>query len=162
LRYLLICFYLGYFTMRLEDALPQEGSKKRRRRVGRGISAGQGASCGFGMRGQKSRSGRGTRPGFEGGQMPLYRRIPKLKHFTVINPKQYTIINVGAFADLDANTQVNLASLMEAGIITSDDGPLKVLGDGDLSVSLTVQAAAFTQSAKSKIEAAGGSCEVVQ
>ncbi|PSB14422.1 50S ribosomal protein L15 [filamentous cyanobacterium CCP2] len=147
--------------MRLEDALPQEGSKKRRRRVGRGISAGQGASCGFGMRGQKSRSGRGTRPGFEGGQMPLYRRIPKLKHFTVINPKQYTIINVGALAGLAPNTEVNLATLMEAGIITSDDGPLKVLGDGELSVALTVRAAAFTKSAQSKIEAAGGSCEIV-
>jgi large subunit ribosomal protein L15 len=113
------------------------------------------------MRGQKSRSGSGTRPGFEGGQMPLYRRIPKLKHFTVINPKQYTIINVRALADLDAGTTVNLASLMEAGIITSDDGPLKVLGDGELTTALTVQAAAFTQSARGKIEAAGGSCEVV-
>lgn len=80
--------------MRIEDALPKAGSTKRRRRVGRGISAGQGASCGFGMRGQKSRSGRGTRPGFEGGQLPLYRRIPKLKHFTVINRKQYTTINL--------------------------------------------------------------------
>ena len=76
--------------MRINDAVPKQGSKKRRRRVGRGIAAGQGAGCGFGMRGQKSRSGRGTRPGFEGGQMPLYRRIPKLKHFTVINPKHYT------------------------------------------------------------------------
>lgn len=147
--------------MRLEDALPQEGSKKRRRRVGRGISAGQGASCGFGMRGQKSRSGSGTRPGFEGGQMPLYRRIPKLKHFTVISPKQYTVINVRAFSNLEAGSTVNLASLMEAGIITSDDGPLKVLGDGELTTALTVQAAAFTQSARSKIESAGGSCEVV-
>ncbi|WP_416676472.1 50S ribosomal protein L15 [Egbenema bharatensis] len=147
--------------MRLEDALPQKGSKRRRRRIGRGIAAGQGASGGFGMRGQKSRSGRGTRPGFEGGQMPLYRRIPKLKHFTVINPKEYTIINVSALADLDANTEVNLATLIEAGIITSDDGPLKVLGDGELSVPLTVQAAAFTKSAQAKIEAAGGSCEVV-
>ncbi|MEM9244949.1 MAG: 50S ribosomal protein L15, partial [Cyanobacteria bacterium P01_F01_bin.153] len=78
--------------MRLEDAKPQEGSKRRRRRVGRGIAAGQGASCGFGMRGQKSRSGSGTRPGFEGGQMPLYRRVPKLKHFTLVNPKEFTLI----------------------------------------------------------------------
>ena len=147
--------------MRLQDALPQEGSQKRRRRVGRGISAGQGASCGFGMRGQKSRSGRPTRPGFEGGQMPLYRRIPKLKHFTVINRVQYTIINVSDLAGLDADTEVNLSSLMEAGIVTTDDGPLKVLGDGDLAVSLKVQAAAFTASARTKIEAAGGSCEIV-
>jgi len=147
--------------MRLEDALPKAGSQKRRRRVGRGISAGQGASCGFGMRGQKSRSGRPTRPGFEGGQMPLYRRVPKLKHFTVINQLQYTVINVNALSALSPNTEVNLSSLIEAGIVTTDDGPLKVLGNGDLSVPLKVQAAAFTASARTKIEAAGGTCEVV-
>ena len=79
--------------MRLDELSPKEGATKRRRRVGRGIAAGQGASCGFGMRGQKSRSGRPTRPGFEGGQMPLYRRLPKLKHFPLINQRQYTIIN---------------------------------------------------------------------
>lgn len=90
--------------MRLEDALPQKGSQKRKTRKGRGISAGQGASCGFGMRGQKSRSGSGTRPGFEGGQMPLYRRIPKLKHFPLINRKQFTIINVKDLAGLAAYT----------------------------------------------------------
>lgn len=147
--------------MRLEDALPKAGSQKRRRRVGRGISAGQGASCGFGMRGQKSRSGRPTRPGFEGGQMPLYRRIPKLKHFTVLNRIHYTVINVSDLASLAANTEVTLSSLMEVGIVTTDDGPLKVLGDGEISNPLRVQAAAFTKSARTKIEAAGGSCEVV-
>ncbi|MBD1835947.1 50S ribosomal protein L15 [Cyanobacteria bacterium FACHB-472] len=147
--------------MRLEDAVPKKGSKKRRRRIGRGIAAGQGASGGFGMRGQKSRSGRGTRPGFEGGQMPLYRRLPKLKHFTVVNRKQYTTINVSKLASLPADTEVNLTSLMDRGIVTSNDGPLKILGDGDLNVALNVKAAAFTGSARSKIEAAGGSCEVV-
>ena len=147
--------------MRLEDAKPKAGSKKRKTRKGRGIAAGQGASCGFGMRGQKSRSGSGTRPGFEGGQMPLYRRIPKLKHFTIVNQKVYTVINVKGLADLPAKSEVTLASLMEAGIITSDDGPLKVLGDGELSTALNVKAAAFTKSAKEKIEAAGGSCEIV-
>lgn len=147
--------------MRLEDAQPKAGSTKRRRRVGRGIAAGQGASCGFGMRGQKSRSGSGTRPGFEGGQMPLYRRIPKLKHFTIINRQQYTTVNVGDLASTAANTEVTLASLMEAGVITTDDGPLKVLGDGELSVPVQVKAAAFTASARAKIEAAGGSCELL-
>ncbi len=147
--------------MRINDARPKEGSKHRRRRVGRGISAGQGASCGFGMRGQKSRSGRGTRPGFEGGQLPLYRRIPKLKHFPLVNQKHYTIINVKGLADLEANTEVTLESLLEAGILTANDGPLKILGDGDLSVPLTVRAAAFTQAAREKIEAAGGTCEVI-
>ncbi|GAB4383047.1 MAG: 50S ribosomal protein L15 [Elainellaceae cyanobacterium] len=146
--------------MRLENALPKQGSRKRRRRVGRGISAGQGASCGFGMRGQKSRSGRGTRPGFEGGQMPLYRRIPKLKHFPVINQKLYTIVNVDDLSSLPANSEVNLASLMDAGIVTTDDGPLKILGNGEIAVPLKVQAAAFTESARSKIEAAGGTCEI--
>ena len=148
--------------MRIHDAVPQKGSKKRRRRVGRGISAGQGASCGLGMRGQKSRSGGSTRPGFEGGQMPLYRRVPKLKHFTVINPKHYTTINVSKLASLPVDTEVTLTSLMEAGIVTTNDGPLKILGDGELNVALRIKAAAFTAGARSKIEAAGGTCEVIE
>jgi large subunit ribosomal protein L15 len=147
--------------MRLTDAKPKAGSKHRPRRVGRGISAGQGASCGFGMRGQKSRSGRSTRPGFEGGQLPLYRRVPKLKHFPLINQQVYTIVNLKNLADLAANTEVTLASLLEVGILTTDDGPLKVLGSGDVSVPLTVKAAAFTASARAKIEAAGGTCETL-
>ena len=147
--------------MRLNDIAPKPGSKKRRRRIGRGISAGQGASGGFRMRGQKSRSGTGTKAGFEGGQMPLYRRIPKLKHFPLINPKKYTTVNVSKLASLPANTEVTLASLLESGIVNSNNGPLKILGDGELNVVLTVKAAAFTASAKQKIEAAGGSWEVV-
>ncbi len=147
--------------MRIHELAPKAGSKKRPRRLGRGIAAGQGASCGKGMRGQKSRSGTGTKPGFEGGQMPLYRRIPKLKHFTVINPKEFTIINVSKLAALPANSEVTLDSLMKVGIVTTNDGGLKILGDGDLSVALTVKAAAFSGSARQKIEAAGGSCEVV-
>lgn len=147
--------------MKLENLSPKEGSKRRKRRVGRGIAAGQGASCGFGMRGQKSRSGTGTKAGFEGGQMPLYRRVPKLKHFTLINQKHYTAINVEALNSIPANTEVTLESLLANGIITSNDGPLKILGNGELSVSLTVKAAAFTKSARQKIEAADGSCEVI-
>lgn len=141
--------------MRLNELAPKEGSKKRRRRVGRGISAGQGASCGFGMRGQKSRSGTGTKAGFEGGQMPLYRRLPKLKHFPLVNPKQYTVINVGKLTELAAQTEVSLESLMAAGIVTTNDGPLKILGHGELEVALTVKAVC-TVGAKAKIEAAGG------
>jgi large subunit ribosomal protein L15 len=147
--------------MRLQDAQPKSGSQKRRRRVGRGISAGQGASCGFGMRGQKSRSGRPTRPGFEGGQNPLYRRVPKLKHFTLINHKQYTVVNVGKLGDLKKGADVTLESLMEAGVVTSNDGPLKILGDGELAVALKVKAAAATKGAIAKIESAGGSFETV-
>jgi large subunit ribosomal protein L15 len=148
--------------MRINDALPQKGSKKRPRRVGRGISAGQGASAGLGMRGQNSRSGAGTRPGFEGGQQPLYRRVPKLKGFPIINRKEYTTINVSRLTSLLADTEVTLTSLKEAGVITAVNGPLKILGDGELNVALKVQAAAFTATAKSKIEAAGGSCEIVK
>lgn len=148
--------------MRLNDAKPQKGSKKRPRRLGRGVAAGQGASAGKGMRGQNARSGGGTRPGFEGGQQPLYRRVPKLKGFPIINRKEYTTINVSRLTSLPANTEVNLTSLKEAGIITSGKAPLKILGDGELTVALKVQAAAFTATAKSKIEAAGGSCEVVK
>ncbi len=147
--------------MRLQDAQPKAGSQKRRRRVGRGISAGQGASCGFGMRGQKSRSGRPTRPGFEGGQNPLYRRVPKLKHFTLVNHKVYTVVNVGKLGELKKNSEVTLESLMEIGIVTANDGPLKILGDGELAVPLTVKAAAATKGAIAKIEAAGGSFEAV-
>lgn len=142
--------------MNLSELSPKDGSKKRRRRVGRGISAGQGASCGFGMRGQKSRSGTGTKAGFEGGQMPLYRRLPKLKHFPLCNQQCFTVINVGKLASLAPNTVVTLDSLMEAGIVTSNDGPLKLLGHGDLSIPLTVHAVC-SESAKTKIEAAGGS-----
>ncbi|MBW4469527.1 MAG: 50S ribosomal protein L15 [Stenomitos rutilans HA7619-LM2] len=144
--------------MRLDDIAPQDGSKKRSRRVGRGIAAGQGASCGFGMRGQKSRSGRPTRPGFEGGQIPLYRRLPKLKQFPLVNRANYTIINVGALSTLPAKTEVTLSSLIETGIVTSDDGPLKLLGDGEVTVPLTVHAAAFSASARAKIEAVKGTC----
>ena len=147
--------------MRIEDALPQKGSKRKARRIGRGIAAGQGASGGFGMRGQKSRSGRGTRPGFEGGQLPLYRRIPKLKHFPIVNRTDYTVVNVSKLNTLESGTEVSMDSLLASGILTSEDGPLKILGDGELSVQLNVKAAAFTTSAKEKIEAAGGTCEIV-
>jgi large subunit ribosomal protein L15 len=147
--------------MRLTDLKPKAGSKHRKRRIGRGIAAGQGASGGFGMRGQKSRSGSPTRPGFEGGQMPLYRRLPKLKHFPLINQKFFTVINVYKLAELPANTEVTLESLLKAGIVTSNDGPLKLLGEGDITVALNCKAAAFTTGAKAKIEAAGGTCEVI-
>lgn len=148
--------------MRLQDVVPKDGSQKRGRRLGRGVSAGQGASCGKGMRGQKSRSGNSTRPGFEGGQNPLYRRLPKLKSFPMVNRKHYTIVNVSKLASLEANTEVSLSSLMAVGIVTTNDGPLKILGDGELNVALRVQAAGFSKSARSKIETAGGSCSVIE
>jgi large subunit ribosomal protein L15 len=148
-------------SLNLQSLSPQKGARRRKLRKGRGIAAGQGASCGFGMRGQKSRSGRPTRPGFEGGQMPLYRRVPKLKHFTVINPKNYTVINVAKLSELKSGSTVNIDTLVKDGLVTNPKAPLKVLGNGELSVKLTVQAAAFTASARQKIEAAGGTCEEI-
>ena len=148
-------------SINLQSLKANPGARRRKLRKGRGIAAGQGASCGFGMRGQKSRSGSPTRPGFEGGQMPLYRRIPKLKHFPVINPTHYTVINVSRLGELKAGSTVSLDSLEQAGLVTSPRYPLKVLGNGELTVKLTVQAAAFTASARAKIEAAGGSCEII-
>jgi large subunit ribosomal protein L15 len=148
-------------TFQLDNLKPQSGARRRKTRKGRGIAAGQGASCGFGMRGQKSRSGRPTRPGFEGGQMPLYRRVPKLKHFPLVNPTEFTIINVGKLADLQVGSTVDLDSLVKDGLVTSPKHPLKVLGQGELSTKLTVRAAAFTASARSKIESAGGTCEIL-
>ncbi len=147
-------------TIKLESLQSNKGSRRKKMRKGRGIAAGQGASCGFGMRGQKSRSGRPTRPGFEGGQMPLYRRVPKLKHFPIVNQKNFTVLNVSSLNALKDGTVVNLDLLVKEGILTKPKDPLKILGNGKLEVKLTVQAAAFTVSAKKKIEEVGGTCEV--
>ncbi len=147
-------------TIKLESLQSNKGSRRKKMRKGRGIAAGQGASCGFGMRGQKSRSGRPTRPGFEGGQMPLYRRVPKLKHFPIVNQKNFTVLNVSSLNTLKDGTVVNLDLLVKEGILTKPKNPLKILGNGKLEVKLTVQAAAFTTSAKQKIEEVGGTCEI--
>ena len=147
-------------TIKLESLQSNKGSRRKKMRKGRGIAAGQGASCGFGMRGQKSRSGRPTRPGFEGGQMPLYRRVPKLKHFPIVNQKNFTVLNVSRLNALKDGTVVNLDLLVKEGILTKPKNPLKILGNGKLEVKLTVQAAAFTTSAKKKIEEVGGKCEI--
>ena len=147
--------------MRIDDLQPQEGSQHRKRRIGRGIAAGQGASGGFGMRGQKSRSGCPTRPGFEGGQIPLYRRVPKLKHFTIVNPKHFTIVNLDQLSGLPKDSEVTLESLIDEGIVTQNDGALRILGRGEVNVALNVRAHSITISAKTKIEAAGGTVEVI-
>ena len=148
-------------TSTLNTLKSNSGSRKKKLRKGRGIAAGQGASCGFGMRGQKSRSGRPTRPGFEGGQMPLYRRVPKLKHFEIINQKNFSIINLDKLNDFKDNDTVNLDSLVKKGLLFKPKFPLKVLGNGEVKVKLKVQANAFTKVAKQKIEGAGGTCELI-
>ena len=145
-------------TLLLNSLKPNTGSRKKKLRKGRGIAAGQGASCGFGMRGQKSRSGRPTRPGFEGGQMPLYRRVPKLKHFEIINQKKFSVINLEKLNKFNDDEVVNLDSLVKKGLLFKPKFPLKVLGNGNIKVKLKVEAHSFTKSAKEKIEAVGGSC----
>ena len=148
-------------TSTLNSLKPNTGSRKKKLRKGRGIAAGQGASCGFGMRGQKSRSGRPTRPGFEGGQMPLYRRVPKLKHFEIINQKKFSVINLEKLNKFNDDEVVNLDSLVKKGLLFKPKFPLKILGNGNIKVKLKVEAHSFTKAAKEKIEAAGGSCNVV-
>ena len=148
-------------TSTLNTLKSNTGSRKKKLRKGRGIAAGQGASCGFGMRGQKSRSGRPTRPGFEGGQMPLYRRVPKLKHFEIINQKNFSIVNLSKLSEFKDSDIVNIDSLVKKKLLFKPKFPLKILGNGEVKVKLKVQAHAFTKVAKEKIEAAGGSCEIV-
>ena len=145
----------------LNSLKPNTGSRKKKLRKGRGIAAGQGASCGFGMRGQKSRSGRPTRPGFEGGQMPLYRRVPKLKHFEIINQKLYSTINLTKLSAFKDDEIVNLDSVVKKGLLFKPKYPLKVLGSGEIKVKLIVEAHSFTATAKKKIEDAGGSCKIL-
>ena len=154
-------FTLKIMTSTLNTLKSNTGSRKKKLRKGRGIAAGQGASCGFGMRGQKSRSGRPTRPGFEGGQMPLYRRVPKLKHFEIINQKNFSIVNLSKLSEFKESEVVNIDSLVKKKLLFKPKFPLKILGNGEVKVKLKVQAHAFTKVAKEKIEAAGGSCEII-
>ncbi|TCO74996.1 50S ribosomal protein L15 [Marinisporobacter balticus] len=146
--------------MKLHELRPAEGSTKNRKRLGRGTATGQGKTGGRGQDGQKSRSGGSIKPGFEGGQMPLYRRLPK-RGFTNIFKKQWTIINVDTLNKFDEGTVITPELLLEEGIIKKVVDGVKVLGDGQLQKKITVQAHKFSQSAVEKIEAAGGKIEVI-
>mgnify|MGYP003297724869 FL=1 len=146
--------------MKLNELKPAEGSTTAARRLGRGTGSGLGKTSGKGHKGAKARSGGGKRPGFEGGQMPLYRRVPK-KGFTNIFGTDYETINVEALEVFENDTVVTEELLIEAGIIHNSKDGLKVLGNGDLTKKLTVKAAKFTASAKEKIEAVGGTAEVI-
>ncbi len=147
--------------MDLSNLSPAEGSKHSNNfRRGRGHGSGNGKTAGKGHKGQKARSGGGTRPGFEGGQMPLYRRIPK-KGFTNINAKEIIPVNVAALERFEDGTVVTIDMLVETRIVRNPKDGVKILGNGELSKKLTVQANAFSASAKEKIEAAGGSAEVI-
>ena len=147
--------------MKLHELSPAAGSTKARKRIGRGAGSGQGKTAGKGHKGQKARAGRGMRPGFEGGQMPLQRRLPK-RGFNNIFRIEMAIVNVAALDKaFEAGETVTVDALVSKGLVKTVLGGVKVLGNGELSKALTVQANAFSDSAKQKIEAAGGKAEVI-
>ncbi len=146
--------------MRIHDLKPAKGSNRARTRKGRGMSSGLGKTAGRGHGGQKSRSGGGVRPGFEGGQMPLIRRIPK-RGFTNIFKKDIAIVNLEVLNNFDDETVVTPELLLEKGYVRKSKDGVKVLGNGDLTKKLTVKAHAFSKTAQEKITAAGGTVEVV-
>ena len=147
--------------MKLHELHPTKGATKKKRRVGRGIAAGQGKTAGRGTKGQNARAGGGVRPYFEGGQLPLVRRLPQKRGFTNIFKVYYTPVNLDRLDDFAAGDEVSPATLAEAGIIKSPREPVAILGRGDLDRPLTVKAPRFSESAKEKILAAGGTVEVL-
>jgi large subunit ribosomal protein L15 len=150
--------------MKLHDLQPQEGSKKNRKRVGRGISAGQGKTSGRGTKGQGARAGGGTRLYHQGGNLPFYRRLPfkRGEGFTPLNSVEYNEVNLDQLAQFKAGSQVTPESLAEVRLLRDPRNPVVVLGRGDVNVALTVRVHRITRGAKAKIEAAGGTVEVVE
>lgn len=146
--------------MRLDELKPTEGSKFAVKRVGRGIGSGTGKTSGKGHKGQNARSGGGVRPGFEGGQMPIYRRLPK-RGFKNIFAKQYVTVNVEVLDKFEEGAVVTAEALKEAGIISKTLDGVRILGRGEVTKNLTVKVAGYTASAKEKIEKAGGKAEVI-
>ena len=147
--------------MNLHDLRPAPGSKKRRKRVGRGIAAGQGKTAGRGTKGQNARSGGSKGPYFEGGQLPLVRRLPFKRGFTNIWRVEYAEVNLERLQEFSQGAEVSPETLAEAGIIKSASKPVVILGQGELNRPLTVKAHRFSASARAKIEAAGGAVEVL-
>lgn len=145
--------------MRLHDLTPAKGSNKSRKRVGRGIGSGLGKTAGRGYKGQKARSGGGTRPGFEGGQMPIHRRLPK-RGFNNLFKKIYALVNVRDLSIFESGSVVDAMSLSAAGIVKGPRDGIKLLAIGDISVPLTVKVDKASKAAVDKIQAAGGSVEV--
>ncbi len=146
--------------MKLHQLSPVEGSKREPKRIGRGHGSGNGKTAGKGHKGQKARAGHGMRPGFEGGQMPLQRRIPK-RGFNNIFAKKIVSVNVGALNKFEDGAVVDAQALIKAGIVKNSFDGVKVLANGNLNKSLNVKLNAFSEGAKAKIEAAGGKAEVI-
>jgi large subunit ribosomal protein L15 len=147
--------------MKLHELSPAQGSVTKSFRKGRGVGSGNGKTAGKGHKGQNARSGGGVRPGFEGGQIPLYRRLPKRGFCNARFANVYSIINVETLNTFEDGAVVDMATLLEKGIVRKENDGLKVLGRGEITKKLTVKANIFSASAKEKIEAAGGTVEVV-
>ena len=147
--------------MKLHELSPAEGSVKNSFRKGRGAGSGNGKTAGKGHKGQNARSGGGVRPGFEGGQLPLYRKLPKRGFNNARFGKQYAVINVESLNKFNDGDVVDFATLLAAGVVNNVFDGIKVLGEGELTKKLTVKAKVFSASAKEKIEAVGGKTEVV-
>ena len=140
---------------------PAPGTKHSRKRVGRGDGSGHGTYSGRGLKGQKSRAGGGTRLGFEGGQTPIIKRLPRKRGFFNVFKDEYTVVNVGRLSVFATDTEITPQSLLEAGLIKSVKQPVKILGDGEIDRPLVVKANKFSSAAKAKIEAAGGRAEEI-
>ena len=147
--------------MMANQTAPARGSKKARKRVGRGDASGQGTYAGRGMKGQKSRSGKGIHRGFEGGQLPLIKGLPMKRGFTNIFKKQYHLVKLEMLSEFTRDSEVTPESLQNMGFLRNLKHPVKILGGGEISVPLTVSAHKFTRSARNKIEAAGGRAQVI-
>lgn len=147
--------------MKLHELSPAAGSRKGRKRLGRGVASGQGKTAGRGTKGCNSRSGGGVRPGYEGGQMPLQRRLPKRGFTNIFAQKKYAVINVRDLARFEAGSTVDEAEMLRRGMVRGSHDGIKLLGQGEISVSLTVKVDKVTEGAKKKIEAAGGTVEVI-
>lgn len=145
--------------MKLNELSPAKGSVKKRKRIGRGNASGQGTTAGRGSNGFNSRSGGGVRPGYEGGQMPIHRRLPK-RGFTNIFKKKYSIINVSDLSRFESGSIVDASALNESGLVKGRLDGIKILGNGEISVPLTIKECLLSKSAKEKIESAGGNVEV--
>ena len=143
--------------MRQDELRPPRGAKRARKRIGRGDGSGRGTYSGRGIKGQKARSGPGIRPNFEGGQLPLAKALPSTRGFTNIFKKRFSVVNLNRIAALDGEAEVTPERMMEAGLLRDLKKPVKVLGRGELSGPLVVEAHSFSASARRKIEAAGGS-----
>ncbi len=146
--------------MKLHELKPAKGATKARKRIGRGVGSGSGKTAGRGTKGHNSRSGGGVRPGFEGGQMPLHRRLPK-RGFTNIFKKQIAVINIRDLDRFEAGSVVDEAALVRSGLVKNRRDGIKLLSEGEINIALTVKIDAISRNAKEKIEAAGGTVEVI-